>query len=123
MDFKCGSSTIQKNDTDQHHPIRAILPLSKPHNRFGSMIITRSLVGNNTDKWRKFDTDDIIRGNDARVNMNGKMQFEIVNIKPLGRDIRIMFGKSSQMTVCYAGWLTKYGHQNLRVRMLTPGMR
>lgn len=120
-DFKCGTSPEVVNSTSGHHSIRAILPLSKPHSRFGSVLITRSLVGNNTVKWRKFDTEDIIIGNNAHVSMNGKTQFEIVNVKPLGREIKIMLGRSSDMAVCYSGWLSEEGHENLRVRVLKPG--
>ncbi|ODM88502.1 hypothetical protein Ocin01_18181, partial [Orchesella cincta] len=74
--YKCGKSPeIGKVGPK---PIRAILPITKPHNRFGSVVIDRSLTEDKTLKWSKFDMQDIVIRNHGRVSLHGRTEFEIV---------------------------------------------
>ncbi|CAL8093830.1 unnamed protein product [Orchesella dallaii] len=117
--YKCG--TISGSENVGRKPIRAILPITKPHNRFGSVIVERYMEGNKTHKWNKFDMQDVIIKNHGRISLHGKSDIEIINIQPLGRPVKMRMGKKSETTICYRGWVSSTPFQNLRINITQPG--
>jgi len=109
--FQCGKSPEVGDPGGDD--IKAVLPLTKHTSPFESVLTFTEFGGAVFTKWRKFDVHKLSMESKP-VTFKGIRSLDILNIKPLRRQLNFSFGPEGDIDVCYEGWKTK-NPQTLRI--------